>query len=426
MSTRTGITRDFALPDLGEGLEDAILVEWHVAAGDSVSLNDVLCTVETAKATVDLPSPFGGTVVERIGEPGETIAVGAILVRIDAGDTVEPVDADAGKRTPTLVGYGPAEGPVRRRRRAPADTPRAPVTSVPTSTSSRSLAAPPVRKLARDRGIDLAALAPGSGPNGIITRADVEQVDRAEQAVSWHVARPPHASQVIPVHGVRARIAEHMTRSRSTIPDAGCSVVADCSRLLAVRALLRSEAAERAGADVLTPFSLIVRLLTIALGDFPILNSTFDEAAAEIRVHGAVNVGIATDTPRGLLVPVVHDAHQLSTLELAVEMRRLVGAARDGALGPSDLVGSTFTVSNFGSFGLDEGYPVINHPEAAILGIGAIKERPMVVAGEVVARPTANLTCSFDHRVCDGAAAGSFLGRLRDLIDTPEQLLLDS
>jgi pyruvate dehydrogenase E2 component (dihydrolipoamide acetyltransferase) len=413
-------TRAFALPDLGEGLEDAVLDVWHVAVGDTVVLNQPLCTVETAKATVELPSPYAGTVVERTGEPGETIEVGAVLVRIDVGVAEVAGEPRTDQRTPTLVGYGPQVGPSRRRRRGPAEVPSAPP---PVAMSpERVLAKPPVRKLAREQELDITSLAPGSGPDGIVTRADV---DRAAAARAISGSAPAGSDEVIRVHGVRARIAEHMTRSRSTIPDASCGVTVDCARLLALRASLRETAKQRTGADVLTPFTMILRLLVSAIQSRPILNSTFDAEAAEIRVHGAIHLGIGTDTPSGLVVPVVRNAEQHSTLGLAAEVRRLAESARAGTLAPSHLVGSTFTVSNFGMFGLDEGYPVINHPEAAILGIGAIRERPVVVDGELVARPTASLTCSFDHRVCDGADAGAFLGRLRELIEAPEQLLLE-
>src|SRR5262249_18432567 len=182
------------------------------------------------------------------------------------------------------------------------------------------------------------------------------------------------------------------------------------------------------GTDVLTPFALILRLVTSALADTPILNATYEvgDDGPAIRVHGAIHLGIGIDTDRGLLVAVVRDAQARSTLELAAEVRRLGDGARAGTLAPAELVGSTFTVSNFGALGLDHGYPVINHPEAAILGIGTVRPRAIVTGGEVVARPTVHLTCSFDHRVADGSAAGAFLGRLRSLIEAPEQLLLDA
>jgi pyruvate dehydrogenase E2 component (dihydrolipoamide acetyltransferase) len=439
--------REFALPDLGEGLEDAVLVEWHVAVGDVVTLNQVLCTVETAKATVDLPSPFAGRVVERFGEPGETVPVGALLVRVaadgeddddqaaeaaEAAEADEAADAPASTRRATLVGYGPDEGPSRRhRRRAPSPAADAAPRAAPDRAGRDVLAKPPVRKLARELGVDLASVAPGTGPDGVITRDDVSRAASSEPAaaarpVAWALPAPVLPGDVIPVTGVRARIAEHMARSRSSIPDASCAVTVDCGRLLEVRAALRDVAKERATVDVLTPFALILRLLVAALRSRPILNATFDDEGQQIRVHESIDLGVGTDTPRGLLVPVVHAAHERTTLELAAEVRRLADGARAGTLTPAELTGSTFTVSNFGMLGIDDGYPVINHPEVAILGVGAIRERAVVVDGQVVARPTAGLTCCFDHRACDGADAAAFLTRLRELIESPETLILET
>lgn len=444
MSATAPTARDFALPDLGEGLEDAVLVEWHVAVGDTVALNQLLCTVETAKATVELPSPFAGVVVERVGDPGDTIPVGAVLVRVEPGvpgvpgESIVPGEASPisdRRRTPTLVGYGPEEGPSRRRRRrAKAD----PVISSDTRVSAdgvswRALAKPPVRKLARDLGVELTALGPGSGPNGVITRADVQRAapvvpDRTAESAPARAAVAPatvRPGDSIPLEGIRARIAEHMTRSRTKIPDASCGVSVDFARLFELRDALRAAVATPGEADVLTPFALTLRLLVSALRSTPIMNATLDEAGERIEVHEEIHLGIGTATPRGLVVPVVRNAERLTTRALAIEVRRLADGARADSLTPGELVGSTFTVSNFGVFGLDEGIPVINHPEVAILGIGAIRDRPVVIDGAIAIRPNAHLTCAFDHRVCDGADAGAFLGRLRELIETPEQLVLD-
>ncbi len=471
-------TRDFLLPDLGEGLEDAVLVEWHAEIGERVGLNQPLCTVETAKATVEIPSPFAGVLAERAGAPGDTIDVGSLLFRIEVegatpgseptGRSDEPAAAppaadsselatepvpdqapaparDFGARTPTLVGYGPDDGPARRRRRP--STAVAPdggaieVEGAPAEVDV--LAKPPVRKLARDLGVDLAALAPGSGKGGTITRDDVRRaagatpepaplaytVPDAAPMAAVTLAGPPTGriapGSVVPVEGIRARIADRISQSRREIPDASCSVTVDCGRLLDLRATLREAAAERVGEDVLTPFAMILRLVVTALQARPILNSRLDLEAGEIRVHDAIHLGVGAATDRGLVVPVVRHAEQLSTLGMAAEVRRLADGARTGTLAPAELVGSTFTVSNFGVFGLDEGYPVINYPEVAILGIGAIRPRPAVVEGELVARPLVSLACCFDHRVCDGADAGAFLAALRDSIEAPERLLLD-
>ncbi len=449
MSTLDTSTRDFALPDLGEGLEDAVLVEWHVVVGQHVTLNQPLCTVETEKATVEIPSPYAGQVAERIGEPGATIEVGAVLVRMvveptDVGASA-PGDADVGddtssqgaRGTPTLVGYGPDLAPIRYRSRAPVPTVtsnRAPSAPAPGPALARAPALarkprtkPPVRKLARELGVDLAAVGAGTGPDATITRADVEQAATAgaAEAPSTGSVSGVQAGDVIPMQGIRARIAARMTTSRSAIPDASCAVEVDCGRIVALRAAIREPVRAQAGVDVVTPFVLILRALVVALESHPILNATLDEDGASIRVHDEIHVGIGVDTPAGLLVPVVRGARDLPLVGLAVEVRRLVDGARRGTLTVPELTGSTFTVSNFGSFGLDEGYPVINHPEVAIIGLGAIRERPVVVDGDIVARPTATFSCCFDHRVCDGADVGRFLSTVRDLVESPEQLLLE-
>jgi pyruvate dehydrogenase E2 component (dihydrolipoamide acetyltransferase) len=426
----TDTAREFRLPDLGEGLEDAQLVEWCVVVDEVVALNQVLCIVETAKATVELPSPFAGRVVERVGEPGDTVPVGAVIVRLE----VDPVPVDDGA-PPILVGYGPENAPAGRRHRRGESGPASTSSTAASAAepSPRPLATPPVRRLARDLGVDLAAIAPGSGPGGAIMRDDVERASRAPEAPTAPVAvrveladGAESADTEIPVQGVRARIAARVTESRSTIPDASCAVEADASQLLQVRSDLRELADTRRAAQPLTPFALVLRLVVAALGRSPLLNATFDADTAVIRVAGAVHLGVALSTDRGLLVPVIRNAHQLSTLELARELARLADAGRAGTLSPAELTGSTFTVSNFGAFGLDDGYPVINHPEVAILGVGVIRPRAVVVDDVVVARPTVRLTCCFDHRVCDGADAGRFLSDLRDLVEAPARLLREA
>lgn len=420
--------KEFLLPDLGEGLDEATIVAWLVDEGQSIELNQPLCTVETAKAEVDIPSPYAGRVVERRGAPGETLEVGSVLVRVDVGG--EAAGEGAEEKTAVLVGYGTDDstGTSRRRRAG-----RPPAAAPAKGAAATPLAKPPVRKLARDLGVELADLAPGSGPEGRITREDVaaaadrRRVPMPEPAAA--VVRSSsvavQAGDVIPVTGVRARIAERMTTSRATIPDAGCGVWVDFGKLLALRASLRASA-EREGRELpLTPFSLVLRLVVAAVKAHPIVNATFDADRREIRVHEAIHLGVAADTPRGLVVPVVRDAHRLSTAELAHEVRRLARGAREGTLTPAELTGSTITVSNYGAFGLDEGSPVINHPEAAILGIGAIRERPVAVDGDLVVRPTAKVTCAFDHRVCDGGDVGRFLHRVQQFIEHPEALLVD-
>jgi pyruvate dehydrogenase E2 component (dihydrolipoamide acetyltransferase) len=274
----------------------------------------------------------------------------------------------------------------------------------------RPRAKPPVRKLAAELHVDMASVAPGSGPGGIVTRGDV--------LAALDAPRKDDAR----VSGVRLEMARRMALSRREIPDAHASVQVDCSALLRLRDRLAA-----ASGEPITPFVLTLRLLTVALGHHPVLNSTWIDTVdgPRIHVHPTVHLGIGVAAPRGLLVPVVPDAQAKTTRELAAAVNRLVADARAGTLKPTELQGSTFTVSNFGALGLDEGVPVINHPEAAILGIGSLKPRAVVVDGAVVARSTMTLTCAFDHRVADGAQTAAFLGELRDLIESPELALLD-
>lgn len=415
-------TRDFLVPDLGEGLQDATITSWNVAVGDTVELNQTLCTVETNKAEVEIPSPYAGKVLDLGGAAGDTLAVGSLLVRI-ATSADEPAGAHSGSRSgsqagnngtgahrkPVLVGYGTDDSMDTSRRG---------------TRSPRARAKPPVRKLAADLNVDLSALAPGSGPDGIVTRDDVvAAANRSPAARPAKTVTPFPPAQTRDVRGVQAEMARRMSLSRSEIPDAHARVDADCTALLRLRDRIRA-----AEPDVsITPFVLTLRLLTLALGRHEVLNATWMETTSgpQIHQHPAVHLGVGVAAPRGLLVPVVRDAQAMTTRELAVTVARLVDSARAGTLSPSELTGSTFTVSNFGALGVDDGVPVINYPEAAILGMGSLRERPVVVDGAVVARPTMSLTCVFDHRIADGAQAAAFLGELRRLIEEPDLALLD-
>jgi pyruvate dehydrogenase E2 component (dihydrolipoamide acetyltransferase) len=388
--------RDFLVPDLGEGLEDATITGWSVAVGDVVELNQTLCTVETNKAEVEIPSPFAGRVVELGGREGDTLPVGTVLARIETA--AEPRKAEP--RTAVLVGYGADDT---------LDTSRRPAAS----PTDRPLAKPPTRKLAAELNVDLTAVA-GTGPDGIITRADVLNAG----------GRAAPTPDMVAVRGVQAEMARRMALSRSEIPDAHATVHVDGTSLLRLRDQVRNDVGDDAP---ITPFVLMMRLLTIALAHHPSLNSTWVDTAEgpRIHLHPSIHLGFGVAAPRGLLVPVVKDAQQKTTRELAVVMARLISEARAGTVKPAELQGSTFTVSNFGALGVDDGVPVINYPEAAILGIGALKPRAVVVDGVVAARPTMSLTCAFDHRIVDGAQAAAFLRELRDLIEAPERALLD-
>ncbi|MDH6194609.1 2-oxoisovalerate dehydrogenase E2 component (dihydrolipoyl transacylase) [Mycobacterium frederiksbergense] len=388
------MNREFLVPDLGEGLQDATITSWSVAVGDTVELNQTLCTVETNKAEVEIPSPFAGQVLELGGAAGDTLAVGSLLVRFATSESADAVNGVGTPRKPVLVGYGTDDTMDASRR---------------TPVSQRARAKPPVRKLAAELHVDLDALAPGSGPDGVVTRDDV--------------LAAAGSAEVFDVGAVQVAMARRMSLSRKEIPDAHARVEVDCTALVQLRDRIRAVDAELP----VTPFVLTLRLLIVALGRHLMLNSTWLETAEgpQIHRHPAVHLGLGVATPRGLLVAVVRDAQKLTTRALAVTVARLVEQARAGTLTPAELTGSTFTVSNFGALGLDDGVPVINYPEAAILGMGSLKPRPVVVDGAVLARPTMSLTCAFDHRIVNGAQAAAFLRELRSLIEAPELALVE-
>jgi 2-oxoisovalerate dehydrogenase E2 component (dihydrolipoyl transacylase) len=414
--------KPFLVPDLGEGLDEVTVSCWNVAVGDDVELNQPLCSVETAKAEIEIPSPYAGRIVEIRGAEGDVLEVGSLLVRIDTA----PEQADAPPRKearqgaesngetsahrPVLVGYGPDDS---------IDTSRRKTTSGPAEPAGagRPKAKPAVRKLAAELLVDLREVPPG--PDGLISREAVLA------AAGVGTERPGITYDVLPVRGVHAQMAERISLSRNRIPDAHASVHVDCTNLLRVRDRLVVAAEEEP--DVITPFVLTLRLVVIALSHHKILNSTWVEAAdgPQVHSHHAVHLGFAVAAPRGLLVPVVANAHVKTTRQLGQCVAQLIREARAGTLRPAELSGSTFTVSNFGALGLDDGVPVINYPEAAILGMGSLKPRPAVVDDAVVIRPQMTLTCAFDHRIADGAVAAQFLCELRELIESPETALLD-
>jgi pyruvate dehydrogenase E2 component (dihydrolipoamide acetyltransferase) len=415
-----GVKR-FVVPDLGEGLEEVTLSCWHVAVGSDVELNQTLCSVETAKAEVEIPSPYAGRIVEIRGAEGDVLPVGSLLVRVDTtpGGTAEASkqaasgratnsvaattsNGESPTRRPILVGYGADDALDTSRRSVAGERPKA---------------KPSVRKLAAELRVDLGDVPPG--PDGLISREAVLA------AAGAGVERSGESYDVSPVRGVQAQMAERMALSRSKIPDAHASLQVDCTDLIRLRDLLCAATID--GDEVITSFVLTLRLLVIALTHNKILNSTWVDGphGPQVRSHRAVHLGFAVAAPRGLLVPVVTDAQDKTTRELGEWVARLIREARAGTLKPTELAGSTFTVSNFGALGLDDGVPVINYPEAAILGMGSLKPRPMVLDDAIVIRPQMTLTCAFDHRVADGANVAQFLGELRRLIESPETVLLD-
>lgn len=404
--------RVFHLPDLGEGLTEAALVQWLVAVGETITTDQPVAEVETAKSTVELPSPFAGVVVALHGEAGDTIDVGAPVLE------VAPVGAGDGERTGSghvLIGYGTTERTAsgRRRRAVVGDRSIRPV----------AVRSPLVRRLARDLGVDVHDIAP-TGADGAVTRADVLRA-AVDDAVGGTAPRSLTIDSDTVLDGLPVRSRERLSplrkavgaklsRSRAKIPEATVWVDVDATALWHLRTQM---APDGGAAPSLT--ALLSRFALIALEDHPILASRLNETADELIAFDGVNLGVATDTERGLLVPVIPGAHALSVEQLDSTLRNLSAAARAGTTPAEHLRGSTFTLNNYGSLGVDGSAAIINHPDVAILGIGRIIERPWVVEGEIVARRIAQLSLVFDHRVCDGGYAAGFLRRVAELIEHP-------
>ncbi len=441
------------MPDLGEGLADAEIVAWHVAAGDVVALNQTLAEVETEKAVVELPSPFAGTVVELLAQPGETVAVGAPIVTIETAATEGSgdegtADDSAPQRVPTLVGYGPAEAvPSRRpRRRRSAHRERSGGPTVdpsaapaPTQTSAgddgdgprpgvatRPLAAPPVRFMARQVGVDLADVA-GHGPGGIITRDDLAAHlgDRSGSAESVRSEETPEREQPertrSAVTGIQKRMAEAMVRSVAEAPQACVFLSVDVSESTALVERLR--ASRRFEGVRVTVLGLVAKSVLRALEQHPELNSSWDESRREVVFEHHVNLGIAVAAPVGLLVPNIPAAERLGLRDLADALGDLVERAREGRCAPADLRGGTFTITNVGVFGVDGGVAILNPGEAGILAVGAIRRTPWEHEGEVALRDVMTLSLTFDHRLVDGRQASSFLSAVGRVLSDPLELL---
>ena len=527
----TAMQREFAMPDVGEGLTEAEIVTWNVAVGDAVVVNQILCEIETAKAAVELPSPFAGTIVALRAQPGETIAVGRPIVVIDTAEPggaapAPPAPEEGGAkigeagvdgRIATLVGYGPRPGSVARRpRRAPAPAASAPagaasaeaasagaVSAGATSAGAVSagaapagavsagaasagaapaapgpgagsahpgsaytpagvapaatgragayrpgtdqpgasafaaagsatavgsdpsaplrpagtvpLAKPPVRKLAKDLGVDLREVIP-SRPDGVITREDV-------QAFLNGAPPEPEAPQTTvgerrePIRGVRRATAAAMVASAFTAPHVTEFLAVDVTETMALRDRLR---ASREYADVrLTPLAFVAKAVCLAARRTPEVNAHWDEAAGEIVYYDRVQLGIAAATPRGLIVTKIRNADALSLAQLATALGELTATAREGKTPPADLVGGTFTITNVGVFGVDTGTPILNPGEAAILAVGSIKQAPWVVDGALAVRTVCQLALSFDHRLVDGEQGSRFLADVGRLLEDP-------
>jgi 2-oxoisovalerate dehydrogenase E2 component (dihydrolipoyl transacylase) len=407
--------RRFNLPDLGEGLTEAEVVAWHVAAGDAVTLNQVLAEVETEKAVVELPSPHAGTVLELLAQPGDTVAVGAPLVAIDTGgaDAAATVEQE---KVSVLVGYGPAEAaPSRRRRRRGGGRNDHRSAPQPPQGGGRPLAAPPVRFAARQAGVDLAEVA-GHGHDGLVTREDLAAHLESLAPPATGAGRETRA----PVRGVQKHMAEAMVRSAAEAPQACVFLTVDVTPTVELVQRLRANR-HFEGLHV-TPLALAARAVVLALELHPALNSSWDEAAGEVVTKHYVNLGVAVAGPHGLVVPNVKDAQDLSLRELVGALDELTATARAARSTPEDLRGGTITLTNVGVFGVDPGVPILNPGEAAIVALGAIAARPWEFEGAVALRQVVTLSLAFDHRLVDGQAASLFLSAVGEVLADPTNL----
>jgi pyruvate dehydrogenase E2 component (dihydrolipoamide acetyltransferase) len=467
--------RTFLLPDLGEGLTDAELVNWLVAEGDTIAVDQPVAEVETAKSLVEVPSPFAGVVETLHGAAGESIDVGKPLISVrttaDApapGETAPAAPADpdpageayrqeerAGSGN-VLIGYGtPGGHGTNRRTRAPRRPAPAPAAPAPASAPAAAAAvaapapasleaprciSPLVRRLARESGIALRSVH-GTGRDGLILRRDVELAISGGSAPAPATAPVPASPAApaagdtdprsglavtsrTPVKGLRRTVAANLSASRSEIPEATVWVDVDATALLELRADLKRRDPEN------TPglMAFLARFTLAGLRRFPELNTRYVAGAgpdAELVAFDGVNLGFAAQTDRGLMVPSIRHAEKLSARELDAEIRRLTASARSGAATPAELTSGTFTLNNYGVFGVDGSAAIINYPESAILGIGRIIDKPWVVDGQLAVRKMTELTLVFDHRVCDGGTAGGFLRYVADAIENPGSVLAD-
>ncbi|MCO4254760.1 dihydrolipoamide acetyltransferase family protein [Pseudarthrobacter cellobiosi] len=475
----------FLLPDLGEGLTEAELVNWLVSVGDEIRVDQPIAEVETAKSMVEVPSPYAGTVTVLHGEPGQTLDVGKPLISVlpvgaptpvvEPGSVVEPVETEPAETGAAatyreeekagsgnvLIGYGtPGGGGAARRTRAPrvgsaSSTNDHPVIEPDAQKAADDLLllrtrvpgklgaviSPLVRRMAREHGVDLGDIH-GSGDSGLIMRRDVEAVIHPAVEVSTGstterpVVEPVETQGAVdsrtglgissrtPVKGVRKAVSANMSRSRAEIPEATVWVDVDATALVELRAGLKKSDPHN------TPglLAFIARFVTAGLKRFPDLNTRIETAAdgsQEIVGFAGINLGFAAQTDRGLMVPSIRNADKLSARELDAEIRRLTAIVREGKATPEQLGSGTFTLNNYGVFGVDGSAAIINHPEVAILGVGRIIDKPWVADGELAVRKVTELTLTFDHRVCDGGAAAGFLRFVADAIEKPTSILAD-
>jgi pyruvate dehydrogenase E2 component (dihydrolipoamide acetyltransferase) len=452
----------FKLPDIGEGIHEGEIVKWFVKPGDNVQEDDVLCEVQNDKAVVEIPSPVAGTVEEVLVDEGTVATVGQVLVTFDApgyedlkfkgDDEHAPADQPNQEKTEAQVQSTLEAGQDIKKEAsetpAPAAETGAGAAAAPQAEvdpNRRIVAMPSVRKYAREKGIDIRQV-PGSGKNGRIVKADIDSflsggapaaaaAPQAEAQPAAQTEEAPKAAAAKPIpqgeypetrekmSGIRKAIAKAMVNSKHTAPHVTLMDEVDVAKLVAHRKQFKEVAAEKGIKLTFLPY--VVKALTSALREYPALNTSLDDATSEIVHKHYYNIGIAADTEKGLLVPVVKDADRKSVFSISNEINELAGKARDGKLAPDEMKGASCTITNIGSAGGQWFTPVINHPEVAILGIGRIAEKPVVKGGEIVAAPVLALSLSFDHRMIDGATAQHALNHIKRLLNDPELLLME-
>lgn len=429
----------FKLPDIGEGIHEGEIVKWFVKPGDKVQEDDVLCEVQNDKAVVEIPSPVAGTVEEVLVDEGTVATVGQVLITFDAPgyeDLKFKGDDEEEKTDEKSESVKQEDKQELSQQEAAAEV----------DPSRRIIAMPSVRKYARDKGIDIRQVT-GSGNNGRILKTDIDsyinggaQAVQSSEVTEQKAAAPekttaaPAAAQTIPegqypetrekMSGIRKAIAKAMVNSKHTAPHVTLMDEIDVTKLVAHRKKFKDVAASKGIKLTFLPY--VVKALTSALREFPALNTSIDDAASEIIQKHYYNIGIAADTEKGLLVPVIKDADRKSTFAISNEINELATKARDGKLAPNEMKGASCTISNIGSAGGQWFTPVINHPEVAILGIGRIAEKPVVKDGEIVVAPVLALSLSFDHRIIDGATAQNAMNHIKRLLNDPELMLMEA
>jgi 2-oxoisovalerate dehydrogenase E2 component (dihydrolipoyl transacylase) len=432
--------KEFKLPDVGEGLTEADIVAWHVKPGDQVEVNQIIVEIETAKAVVELPSPWDGTVTRLLADEGQTVDVGVPIIAIDVaaspdfsersplpapvtesapgGSAPDQGPTEKPQRQAVLVGYGVKASSTTRRTRK-----TVPAIAAPAVPAARALAKPPVRRLAKDLGISLAALA-GTGPGGSVTRDDVQRAAGDTTVRSVSVVQNGAGTgreERIPVRGVRKHMAAAMVSSAFTAPHVTEFLQVDVTETMAALRRVR-DLPEYAGVRV-SPLLFVARALLAAVARHPLINSSWDGDAEEIVVKHYVNLGIAVAAERGLLVPNIKDADALTLPGLARALQALSETGRAGHATPADLAGGTITITNVGVFGVDSGTPILSPGEAAILAFGQVKDTPWVVDGQLAVRQACTLSLSFDHRIVDGALGSAVLRDVGSMLEDPIRIL---